>query len=58
MRRLIRHSSTRFTRRTNDYSYPQLRLERPRVSRRQPAAAPEQREHTGLSRSEGAEAIG
>jgi hypothetical protein len=35
MRRLIRHVSSHFAHRLVDYSYPQLRPERPRVTERE-----------------------
>jgi hypothetical protein len=35
MRRLIRHVSSQFAHRLVDYSYPQLRPERPRVTGRE-----------------------
>ena len=36
--RLIRYRSARFVPRTNDYTYPQLRTIRPRVSQREQRA--------------------
>lgn len=38
MKRLIRHVSSRFGHRIAQYSYPELRPERPRVSQREPTA--------------------
>lgn len=58
MRRILRSTSQRFSRRTTDYSYPQLRAERPRVSRRLPTSPAPERERSGLTRSEEAERLG
>jgi hypothetical protein len=55
MKRLIRHTSVRFTRRNADYSYPQLRAQRLRVSQREGTTTWGERDRSGLSRSEGAE---
>lgn len=38
MKRMIRHVSSRFGHRIAEYSYPELRPERPRVTRRELAA--------------------
>jgi hypothetical protein len=52
MRRLLKFSSERFTRRTNDYTYPELKTYRPRVTRRERSEIREERDRSGSSRSE------
>ena len=52
MKRLLKFSSTRFTRRLNDYTYPELRTYRPRVTRREGSEMREERDRSGSSRSE------
>lgn len=58
MRRILRFKSARFSPKTSDYSYPQLRTERPRVSRRLPESNPAGRERSGLPRTEQVERLG
>lgn len=52
MRRLLRFSSVRFTRRISDYSYPQVKADRPRITHRERSVDREWRDRSGSSRSE------